>query len=82
MIAITRIARGYAGADYYAKQIVAGKTPKEARRLLRRRVSDRVFKALIAEEQRQTRPATTLNKTGRRRGPVKPRHPPGHGPQR
>ncbi|MGW7674186.1 hypothetical protein ACWGJX_45175 [Streptomyces sp. NPDC054775] len=63
MIAITQIGRGHAGADYYAKQIAAGRTPKEARRLLRRRISDRVFKALIAEEQRQTRPATTPNKT-------------------
>ncbi|WP_432190616.1 IS110 family transposase [Streptomyces sp. Tue6028] len=62
MIAITQIGRGHAGAHYYAKQLAAGKTPKEARRLLRRRVSDRVFKALIADEQRQSRPATTPNK--------------------
>ena len=38
------------GAAYYAKQIAAGKTVKEALRLLKRRISDRIFRALLADE--------------------------------
>lgn len=50
MIAVTQVRRGGEGADYFAKQLARGKTPKEAVRLLRRRVSDRVFRALLADE--------------------------------
>ncbi|MEV5084826.1 IS110 family transposase [Streptomyces sp. NPDC056159] len=50
MIAVTQVRRGGEGADYFAKQQARGKTPKEAVRLLRRRVSDRVFRALLADE--------------------------------
>ncbi|WP_330294170.1 IS110 family transposase [Streptomyces griseorubiginosus] len=50
MIAVTQVRRGGEGADYFAKQRARGKTPKEAVRLLRRRISDRVFRALLADE--------------------------------
>lgn len=50
MAAVTQVRRGGPGADYYAKQLAAGKTVKEALRLLRRRISDRVFRALLADE--------------------------------
>ncbi|MFD4956825.1 hypothetical protein ACFWPG_35730, partial [Streptomyces sp. NPDC058451] len=50
MIAVTQVRRGGEGADYFAKQLARGKTPKEAVRLLRRHVSDRVFRALLTDE--------------------------------
>ncbi|MFH8701884.1 hypothetical protein [Streptomyces chartreusis] len=37
-------------AGFFARQLARGKTPKEAMRLLRRRVSDRVFRSLLADE--------------------------------
>jgi transposase len=54
MIAVTQIRGDGEGAAYYAKQLAAGKTVKEALRLLRRRVSDRVFRALLADEATQS----------------------------
>ncbi|MFE3661192.1 IS110 family transposase [Streptomyces sp. NPDC059165] len=50
MAAVTQVRRGGPGADYYAKQLAAGKTVKEALRLLRRRISDRIFRALLVDE--------------------------------
>ncbi|WP_327371569.1 transposase [Streptomyces sp. NBC_01217] len=50
MIAVTQVRRGGQGAEYFAKQQARGKTPKEAMRLLRRRISDRVFRALLADQ--------------------------------
>lgn len=50
MIAVTQVRRGGEGAEYFARQLARGKTPKEAVRLLRRRVSDRVFRSLLADE--------------------------------
>jgi transposase len=50
MIAITQ-ARGIGpGKDYLDKTLARGKTRKEALRLLRRRLSDAVFTALLADE--------------------------------
>jgi transposase len=46
MIAVTQIRLAGEGAAYYAKQLTAGKTTTEAKRLLRRRISDRVYQAL------------------------------------
>ncbi|MEU9062210.1 IS110 family transposase [Streptomyces sp. NPDC048430] len=53
MIAVTQVRGDGEGAAYYAKQIAAGKTVKEALRLLKRRISDRVFRALLADESAQ-----------------------------
>jgi transposase len=50
MIAVTQVRGSGEGATYYAKQITAGKTVKEALRLLKRRISDRAFRALLADE--------------------------------
>jgi transposase len=49
-IAITQVARGGPGKDYVDKLQAAGKTRREALRLLRRRLSDRVFRVLRADE--------------------------------
>jgi len=49
-IAITQVARGGPGKDYVDKLQAAGKSRREALRLPRRRVSDRVFQVLRADE--------------------------------
>lgn len=50
MIAVTQARGDGEGAAYYARQLAAGKTVKEALRLLKRRISVRVYRALRAEE--------------------------------
>lgn len=50
--AVTQLRLGGEGAAYVSKLTDAGKTRTEALRLLRRRISDRVFTALRADEQR------------------------------
>jgi transposase len=52
MIAITQIRGIGPGKEYVDKLIAAGKTRKEALRLLRRRLSDVVFRAMLAAEYR------------------------------
>lgn len=60
MIAATQ-ARGVGpGKDYVDKQLAAGKTRTQALRLLRRRLSDRVFTALLTDERRTSQPAGTV----------------------
>lgn len=51
MAAVTQQRLDGEGSAYYAKQIATGKTRTEAMRLLRRRISDRVYRALHADEQ-------------------------------
>ena len=52
MIAVTQ-ARGIGpGKAYLDKLAASGKTPREALRLLRRRLSDVVFRAMLADEKR------------------------------
>ena len=60
MIAITQIRGIGPGKDYVDKLLARGKTRKEAIRLLRRRLSDVVFRALLADEHRDSQqPAAT-----------------------
>jgi len=61
MAAVTQLRLGSEGAVYYDKVTTAGKTRTEALRLLRRRISDRVFAALRADEQRADHAATTAD---------------------
>jgi hypothetical protein len=51
MIAVTQIRGVGPGKDYVARLQASGKTPTEAVRLLRRRLSDTVFAALRADER-------------------------------
>ena len=55
MIAITQIRLGGEGSAYYAKLQAGGKTTTEAKRLLRRRISDRVYQALRADSAAATK---------------------------
>lgn len=45
-IELTQIRMGGRGADYYRRQMAAGATSREARRALRRRISDEVYRRL------------------------------------
>ena len=50
--AVTQLRHDTNGRIYYDKKIVEGKTPKEAIRALKRRISDAVYRALIADTRR------------------------------
>jgi hypothetical protein len=47
--AVTQLRHDTNGRVYYQKKIFEGKTPKEAIRALKRRISDAVYRALIAD---------------------------------
>lgn len=49
MAAVTQLRLGGDGAVYVEKHLERGKTKKEALRLLRRRLSDRVYHALLRD---------------------------------
>jgi transposase len=49
MAAVTQISHDSAGRSYYERKLAEGKTPKEALRSLKRRVSDAVFAQLLAD---------------------------------
>ena len=50
--AVTQLRHDTNGRVYYDKKIAEGKTPKEAIRALKRRISDAVYKSLIADTRR------------------------------
>jgi transposase len=50
--AVTQLRHDTNGRIYYDKKIGEGKTPKEAIRALKRRISDAIYKALIADTRR------------------------------
>jgi transposase len=50
--AVTQLRHDTIGRTYYQKKIAEGKTPKEAIRALKRRISDAVYKSLIADTAR------------------------------
>lgn len=59
MAAVTQLQLGAEGTAYFDKLIASGKTRTEALRLLRRRISDRVFAAMRADETRAVLDATS-----------------------
>ena len=47
IVAVTQIRHSHSeGRGYYDRKVAEGKTPREARRALKRQISDRVFKQL------------------------------------
>jgi transposase len=50
--AVTQLRHDTQGRTYYQKKIAEGKTPKEAIRALKRRISDAVYRALITDARR------------------------------
>jgi transposase len=49
MVAVCQARSGPRGRAYYLKKLEEGKSPREAMRCLKRRVSDAVFRALVAD---------------------------------
>ncbi len=52
--AVTQLRHDTNGRIYYDKKIAEGKTPKEAIRALKRRISDAIYKSLVADMARTT----------------------------
>ena len=53
IIAVTQIRmRGSDGRRYYDRKIAEGKTPRAARRCLKRHISNRLWRIMTADEQR------------------------------
>jgi hypothetical protein len=50
--AVTQLRHDTQGRTYYQKKIAEGKTPKEAIRALKRRISDAVYKSLVSDTRR------------------------------
>jgi transposase len=50
--AVTQLRHDTNGRVYFDRKIAEGKTPKEAIRALKRRISDAVYKSLIADTRR------------------------------
>jgi hypothetical protein len=53
-MAIVQIRHDTEGRDYYRRKLAAGKTPMEALRCLKRRLSDVVFRQLTADAATKT----------------------------
>jgi transposase len=51
MAAVTQIRRDTPGRAYYDRKLEEGKSPKEARRALKRQISDAVYKKLCADQR-------------------------------
>jgi transposase len=49
MVAVTQIRGDNPGRDYYRKKLAEGKTTREARRALKRKISDAVYRQLLAD---------------------------------
>ena len=57
MVATCQARSDARGGSYYRKKLAEGKSPKEALRCLKRRVSDAVFRSLLVDSQRPSRSA-------------------------
>ena len=51
MMAIVQVRRPSAGQSYYRRKLAEGKSPKEALRCLKRRLSDAVYRCLVIDQQ-------------------------------
>ncbi len=57
MVAVCQARSATRGGTYYHKKIAEGKSRKEALRCLKRRISDAVFRSLVADSQAPSRSA-------------------------
>jgi transposase len=53
MMAMVQVRRPSAGQAYYRRKLAEGKSPKEALRCLKRRLSDAVYRCLLADQHSQ-----------------------------
>jgi transposase len=54
MVAMVQVRRPSAGQAYYRRKLAEGKSPKEALRCLKRRLSDAVYRCLVIDQQRNS----------------------------
>ncbi len=59
--AVVQIRNDTPGRDYYRRKLAAGKTPLEALRCLKRRISDAVYRQLLADARRNAEPAAAVD---------------------
>ena len=59
MMAMVQVRRPSAGQTYYRRKLAEGKSPKEALRCLKRRLSDAVYRCLLADRDNQRHSAVT-----------------------
>ncbi|MBW6440278.1 IS110 family transposase, partial [Actinoplanes hulinensis] len=52
IMAVVQLRRDTEGRRYYRRKLAAGKTPMEAMRALKRRLSDIVYKRMVADARR------------------------------
>jgi len=57
MVAVCQARSDARGGAYYRKKLAEGKSRKEALRCLKRRISDAVFKSLVADSRAPSRSA-------------------------
>ena len=62
--AIVQIRHDTEGRAYYRRKLAAGKTPMEALRCLKRRLSDVVYRQLVADARARDRPAARRAREG------------------
>jgi transposase len=60
-IAVTQL-RGGPGKDYVARRVAGGSTKTEAIRALRRRISDEVYRRMLADHAREAGPPTCISR--------------------
>jgi transposase len=53
MMAMVQVRRQSAGQAYYRRKLAEGKSPKEALRCLKRRLSDAVYRCLLTDQHLQ-----------------------------
>jgi transposase len=56
MMAMVQVRRPSAGQAYYRRKLAEGKSPREALRCLKRRLSDAIYRCLLAHQHRQPSP--------------------------
>jgi transposase len=60
MMAMVQVRRPSGGRAYYRRKLAEGKSPKEALRCLKRRLSDAVYRCLVADQQARPCQAATI----------------------
>jgi transposase len=61
MMAMVQVRRPSAGQAYYRRKLAEGKSPKEALRCLKRRLSDAVYRCLVADRRGQAHLVVTTS---------------------
>jgi transposase len=70
MMAMVQIRRPSAGQAYYPRKLAEGKSPKEALRCRKRRLSDAVYRCLVIDQQRKARRQHQLDRGDPSRRPA------------